>query len=476
MCTDLGLTILEDIQGYNEKTALIAAPGCSSVKLMAALSTTKHIVTSQWLLACHDAKHLVSTSSYAANHAEAINNGEHFRASGDHILSGMFVHRVIGTNGIKYNKPTLEELRDLVEVSGGEWVLTQRKAGNSHAPKLLVLMDDNDFDKPKQTKYIQELLDKGATKIRWSDLKNCLLLQSLEPVLSEKATKPEPRSQTFKERLNTLLTSPKTLKTLFTPPQMRNTPINENGDDTGENNESLSDHGLEGGEVLNTPKYEGDTSADVFEAQSSVSGRETPGTILLYSTKLKHFNRNLSIAGGVENRGEIGAGMMNISKSKSTGMISVHVLNGGGLKFQAEVPSDFSGIFGNAGRENTLGWDAYDTSGNIKPATAVKDRNAKNEAMARRFFFHFDTREHLTCVLFVLFGGDDNARGLVEEFFDSNGRFCPNEEPALPHRVFDPNRMDIDSVNGLSPPTVQTSAPTSRVLFDNDPCEYSQLI
>jgi len=69
-----------------------------------------------------------------------------------------------------------------------------------------------------------------------------------------------------------------------------------------------------------------------------------------------------------------------------------------------------------------------------------------------------------------LFGGDDNARKLVEEFFDGDGRFCPKEEPALPHRVFDPNRMEICATPG------QPSAPTSRVLFDNDPTEYSQII
>lgn len=209
--TALGLTILEDMKGYNEKTVLIAAPSCSSVKLMAALSTTKHIVTQQWLKACYDANHFVSTSKYlAANHAEAIENGERFRASRMHIFSGMFVHRVMGTNGIKYNKPSIEELKDLVELSGGEWVPTQRKAGNSHVPKLLLLMDDNDFEKPKQTEYIQALLDKGATKIRWSELKNCLLSQSLEPLLEGKVPKPKSRAQAFKfkETLHSLLTSP----------------------------------------------------------------------------------------------------------------------------------------------------------------------------------------------------------------------------------------------------------------------------
>ena len=233
--------------------------------------------------------------------------------------------------------------------------------------------------------------------------------------------------------------------------------------------------------AFNTPNTKGDASDDTFEAaQSSVPDLNAPARnnpILVYSTKLKHFNCNLSIAAGDQNRGEIGAGMMNFLKSRSTGLLSVQVFNQDGLKFQAEVPSDFSGIFGNAGRENILGWDAYDISGSIKPAaTANKDRNAENEAMARRFYFHFDTREHLTCALFILFGGDDNARKLVEVFFDGDGRFCPREEPALPHRVSHPNRKDIDNdnVNGASP--VQPSAPTSRVLFDNDPYEYSQII
>ena len=94
-----------------------------------------------------------------------------------------------------------------------------------------------------------------------------------------------------------------------------------------------------------------------------------------------------------------------------------------------------------------------------------QDKNVK-EAHLRRFYLHFDSREHLTCVLFALFGGDDNARKFVEEFFDGSGRFCPEEEPELPHRVIDHNRMDIDSINGLSP--AQPTAQASRVLFDND--------
>lgn len=180
---------------YDEKTVLIAAPNCSSVKLMGGLSATKHIVTEQWLQACSDLNDLVPTSEYViVDYADAIQNGEHLRASGKFLLSGMSVHR-IGTNGKKYNVPSLDELRDLVEVSGGEWVSTQRKAGNVHITELIILMDDNDFDKPKQTDYIQALLEKGATNIRWCDLKTCLLAQSLEPIFGAKHILLRPRRQ-----------------------------------------------------------------------------------------------------------------------------------------------------------------------------------------------------------------------------------------------------------------------------------------
>ena len=513
----LGLSVLsDDIKEYDENTVLITAPGCSSVKFMGGLSTTKHIVTEQWLQECNDLNCLISTSEYIVDHAgAAIQNGERLRASGKYLLSDMSLHRAIGTNGEKFNKPSYDELRELVEVSGGKWVSTQRKAGNSHAPQLLILIDDNDFDKPRQTHYIQALIDKGATKIRWCDLRDCLLAQSLEPIFGAKATTPKPRSQTFKERLNTLLTSPKTLKTLFTPPQMTNTPIKENGDDR-ENKESghTKDHevfdSVEAEKVAdespalkdNAPGAARSPILEAAEAEdvaSSAGGapttkdddqQETPGSpildqkseegqngaVLLYSTELKFLHRNLSHAFGARGRGNIGAGVMNISKSRSTGFISVHVINNGGLTFEAEVHPDFSGFFGNAGRENVLGWDAFDTSGNIVSADiAVKERKDSDTKVAhlRRFYFHFGSREHLTCALFVLFGGDDNARKLVEEFFDEKGRFCPSEEPELPHKVVDPNRMDIDDIDGSTP--AMLSAPTTRVLFDNDPQEPSQI-
>lgn len=453
------------MKGYDEKTVLIAAPNCSSVKLMGGLSTTKHIVTEQWLHACFDLNDLVPTSEYVSDCADAIQNGECLRASGKYLLSGMSVHRVIGTNEKKYNKPSLEELRDLVEVSGGEWVSTQRKAGNVHAPNLLILMDDDDFDKPTQTHYIQALLEKGATNIRWCDLKTCLLAQSLEPIFGAKAhssatPKPKSRAQKFKETLNSLLT----------PPHMKRTPTKEDykACDTGEE--------AEDGVVSAEKKA---NEAVRKSPHTPMPGPKTPSLddpILIYSTELKYLLRNVSNAGGAQNRGQIGAGIMNITKSRNTGLISVQVFNHDGLTFQAEVHPNFCGFFGNAGRENILGWDAYDTSGKIiSKGTDIKEGKTKNVKLAhvRRFYFHFDSREHLTCVLFSLFGGDDKARKFVEEFFDGSGRLCPEEEPELPHRVIDHNRMEIDSINGLSP--VQPPAPASRVLFDNDPQEPSQL-
>jgi len=70
--------------------------------------------------------------------------------------------------------------------------------------------------------------------------------------------------------------------------------------------------------------------------------------------------------------------------SRNTGLLTVQVFNADGLQFQSEVPQDFSGFFGNAGREASM----------------------------RRFFFHFESREHLTCVLFILFGGGQ-SKGAV---------------------------------------------------------------
>ena len=491
-----GLRVLSDgIKGYDENTVLIAAPGCSSVKFMGGLSTTKHIVTEQWLQKCIALNLLVSTSEYIVDYAVAtIQKGERLRASGKYLLSDMSVHRVIGTNGKKFNKPSYEELRDLVEVSGGEWASTQRKAGNSHAPKLLILMDDNDFDKPRQTHYIQALLEKGATKLRWCDLRDCLLAQSLEPIFGaktqpnemaqEKEIKKKSRAQKFKATLNSILTSP----------QMKSSHTNDH--------EVLAAAEAEEMHEGPTPKDDAPRapSSPILEVAEASSAEKVPtarddaqegthssvldqkaqggqnDTVLVYSTELEFLHRDLSHASGAQSRGKIGAGVMNITKSRSTNFISVEVFNQGGLTFRAEVHPDFSGFFGNAGRENVLGWDAYDTSGNIVSASiAVKERknDTTKEAHLRRFYFHFGSRVHLTCVLFVLFGGDDNARKLVEEFFDGNSRFCPSEEPELPHRVLDPNRMEIDNINGSTP--VMPSAPTTRILFDNDPQEPSQI-
>jgi hypothetical protein len=452
---------------YDEKTVLIAAPNCSSVKLMGGLSTTKHIVTQQWLHACSDLNDLVPTSEYVVDYTDAIQKGECLRApSGKFLLSGMSVHR-IGTKEKKYNVPSLEELRDLVEVSGGEWVSTQRKAANVHIPDLLILMDDNDFDKPKQTDYIQVLLEKGATKICWCDLKTCLLAQSLEPIFGTKAhssatPKTTSRAQKFKVM--------KTLHRVLTPPHMKRTPPKKDykACDTGEEDE------------------DGVVSAEKKDNEAVHKSPQTPmpvpkttaldNPILIYSTEVKHLHRDVSHAGGDQNRGQIGAGIMNITKSSNTGLRNVQVFNRDGLTFQSEVNPNLCGFFGNAGRQNILGWDAYDTSGKIiSKGTAIKEGKTNNvkEAHVRRFYFHFDSREHLTCVLFSLFGGDDNARKSVEEFFDGSGHLCPEEEPELPHRVIDHNRMDIDSINGLSP--AQPMAPASRVLFDNDPQAPSQL-
>jgi hypothetical protein len=306
---------------YDEKTVLIAAPNCSSVKLMGGLSATKHIVTKQWLQACSDLNDLVPTSEYViVDCADAIQNGEHLRASGKFLLSGKSVHR-IGTNGKKYNVPSLDELRDLVEVSGGEWVSTQRKAGNVYIPDLLILMDDNDFDKPKQTDYIQALLEKGATNIRWCDLKTCLLAQSLEPIFGAKAhssatPKTKSRAQKFFKE---------TLHSLLTPLHMKRTPTKEDykACDTGEEAEA------------------GVVSADKKDNEAVHKSPHTPipvpnttaldVQILIYSTELRHLHRNVSNAGGDQNRGQIGAGIMNITKSSNTGLRNVQVFNRDGL-------------------------------------------------------------------------------------------------------------------------------------------------
>ncbi len=464
MSIDLGLKVLRstDVKEYNERTVLIASPECTSVKLMCALSTTKHVVKESWLQACHDANQLLPTSSYVLNeHAQAILNGESLREDGKRLLSDVSIHRVTGRN--VQNMPSNEELRDLVVVSGGEWVTTQRKAGNTHSHNLLLLMDDDTFDtfnQRRQANNIQELLERGATKIRWSDMRDCILTQSLNSIVDTKEPTPQKsRAQLFRETLSTIFTS---------PPKTRETSMVD----------GFKSHGAAEihEEDASTPTKEGAWSNTAAYEDSTATNMTNNHLTLVYSTELKNLNRNLSNAEGDQSRGEIGAGIMNIFKSSNTGLLTVQVFNNGTLRFQSEVPVDFNGIFGNAGKENTLGWNAYDTSGTIvSVGTAIKKARAKNakEAQLRRFFFHFESREHLTCVLFVLFGSDDNARKVVEEFFDGSGRFCPQQEPELPHRVINPNRMEIDSTNGEA--LALPSAPTTRLIFDNDPQESTQL-
>lgn len=471
MSSDLGLKVLIDVKDFDDQTVVVAAPTCtSSVKLMCTLSVTKHLVTEKWLHECHELKYFVSTSKYTVGrYIDAIAKGESIRAKGNRLLTGKSVHRMMGTNGPKYNKPSYEELKKLVEFACGEWVSTKRRVSNCDARSLLILMDDCDFDKPTQTQYVQALLSKGALKIRWSDLKACLLSQSLETILRDGTHKPKNRAQKFKEQLSALLT-----------PQMNHTPSweddvaveeEEGGAEVTTNHLSVDDATED--EPTSTPNAAG--TAD----NPSPADEKRVNHILLYGTELQLLNRNLSNEGGDRNRSQLGAGMMHVMKASDTGLLTVQVFNENGLQFQSEVPQDFSGFFGNAGRENILGWNAYDTSGNITTiGTDIKEDKAPNvkEASMRRFFFHFETREHLTCVLFILFGGNDNARKLVEEFFDGNGRFCPEEEPELPHRVIDPNRMDIDDINGKPPACPTVPVPTSRLTFENDPFEASQII
>lgn len=473
------MKIVTDVKDYEEQTVVIAAPTCTSIKVMCSLSVTKHLVTEEWLHTCHNLKHLVPTSEYTIYpYIDAIGKGERIRAEGNRLLTGKSVHRMMGTNGPKYNKPSFDELKNLVEVACGEWVSTKRRASNCDARSLLILMDDDDFDKPRQTQYVQALLDKGASKIRWSDLKTCLLAQSLESILHHETHKPQSRVQRFKESLTALKapcmndTCPRKDDDVAEEEaeEEAELPTNYSSDDDATKSEVPLDQEQEEDVTASTPSTEGAPSTSVLKTPSRNN------RILVYSTELKHLTRNLSNLGGDRNRSQLGAGMMNVMKSGDTGLLTVQVFNKNGLQFQSEVPQDYSGFFGNAGRENILGWNAYDTSGNIPTiGTAIKEGKAPNvkEASMRRFFFHFETREHLTCVLFILFGGNDTARKLVEEFYDGNGRFCPKEEPELPHRVIDPNHMEVDDINGLSP--TRPTAPTSRLTFENDPFEASQI-
>jgi len=56
--------------------------------------------------------------------------------------------------------------------------------------------------------------------------------------------------------------------------------------------------------------------------------------ILIFSTELRHLHQNVSNAGGDQNHGQIGTGIMNITKSSNTGLRNVQVFNRDGLTFQ----------------------------------------------------------------------------------------------------------------------------------------------
>jgi hypothetical protein len=98
-------------------------------------------------------------------------------------------------------------------------------------------------------------------------------------------------------------------------------------------------------------------------------------------------------------------------------------------RFQSTILPTFRGVFGNAGSQPKIVWDAYDTSGNVVSSGAAQ----------RTFEFSFRSREQMTIALFIMFGGHaganaDNAVRVTEDFFDENNEtFCPQtHHPNLP--------------------------------------------
>jgi hypothetical protein len=436
--------ISDEKGGLSQITHLIAAVDPSSPihptrpKFLAALSIGASIVTLEWLIESQAAGTLLSVDSFLISSAEAAEKEHNFSLQNS-IANGILAHSNGGicngldiylTTGVaSVQGPSRATFKALIETAGAaERTKSSVKTliKNGHAGALLVLTSDPAT--PQQIKDAADAKAHGATVTTFRNFFAVLLNQSFQgismPVMTDLCPNPAPPSK----KVGFAELSP---KVLFSPRQKTPTP----------------------------------------RPAKEVEEKWT----LLFSTQIPNLQRYLcDRTKGDQDRGTFGPGTMNIISSNITGRKKVEVFDKHQiLRFQSTVLPTFRGVFGNAGSQQKIMWDAYDTSGNVSAG-----------AVLRTFEFTFRSREQMTIVLFIMFGGQsgadaDNAVKVTEDFFDKNNEtFCPQTPSKPPFPTIESGAdMSIDEVDGT--PYVQRPAPmspkTAEETFGNDTVEYSQV-
>eukprot|EP00984_Skeletonema_dohrnii_P007206 scaffold2601_cov127-Skeletonema_dohrnii-CCMP3373.AAC.5 len=155
-----------------------------------------------------------------------------------------------------------------------------------------------------------------------------------------------------------------------------------------------------------------------------------------------HLNKDVTRslqnrAHGDPKRCVLGTGDLRILKcKKNSEIVYVCQLIGddGAMKFQADIPESSKAhthMSLKPGDENSIVWDAYDTS--------------REETFLRSFYFIFDDGADMFATLLHFFGGKDVA--IVKEFLKGDaGRFMPAKQTLPPHSIVkNEDDMDVNS-------------------------------
>lgn len=419
------------------------------VKFLAAVSNATSIVTLQWLVESQELGRLLPVDDFLISTDEDAEREHNFSLQKS-IANGILAHskggicrdlHVFLTAGVAGAQgPSRATFKALFDISGAtertkSSVKTLIKKGL--AEKLMVITSD-----PATAQQINDaavVKAHGAKVITFRQYFQILLTQTLKGILT-------PETAEFSPKASPSVSA----STLSPPPQPK----------------KRVDFGDISPKKISSPFQKMATKRTTKEVKEEWS--------LLFSTQIPNLERELSDRiNGNQDRGSIGAGTMNITSSNVTGRKKVEVYDRHHvMKFQSTVLPTFRGVFGNAGSQPKIIWDAYDTSGSISTG-----------AVLRTFEFTFRSKEQMTIVLFIMFGGHsgadaDNAVKLTEDFFDEkNEIFCPQTPSKPPFPMIESEvDMSIDQINGA--PFVQRPPPLSpqaaEDAFGSDALKYSQ--
>ena len=332
---------------------------------------------------------------------------------------------VAGTKSI----PLRKEFQALFKASGAKYLATQRqlaalskKAGEAEVDLSAVLIVTSDPVTSKQANDKQDAVNHGATRVAYSILLEALMKQDFT-FLSPPANK-------------------KTIKT-FEEAQGR---LNNFGFD-------VSFGGV--GRVIDVSGQGKTKGYSKFSTPLKKGKLPELEMALVWSTLLEDgIFRSLSNPDiGNPDRWDLGTGTGKIWRSVDNNVTGIFqfVNHEGVKKMEAEIPplaTAHKHLFGNAGKQNCIVWDAYDTSGDTSGGTVVKGgRDSKKAARLRQYVINFRSAQQLSAFLLFMFNGSVN---LLEEWFDSDGRFCPKTPSLPPHLMLKgENSMDVEGDDNI---------------------------